>query len=180
MDGIQDILIGTENAQVLFFDNVGTNADPQLAAPETVRTVEGIPAEPTPPAMGAARCGFGDWNGDGVPDFLIGCGAGTVELFMGVLPAGVAEAGTPARARIRVLPSAGPPPFRITASQTTRLAVIDALGRAVRDLGAVRAGETASWDGLDEAGRTARPGVYFCGDGNRRAERLILIRRAGP
>ena len=180
MDGVQDLLIGTEGGQVLFYDNVGTNASPRLAAPETVRTVEGVPAEPTPPAMGAARCGFGDWNGDGIPDFLIGCGAGTVELFLGVRPVGVAETGTPSNARTRVRPSAGPPPFRITASQTDRLVVIDALGRAVRDLGVIRPGETVSWDGLDETGRAARSGVYFCGDGQRRAEHFILIRRAGP
>jgi hypothetical protein len=151
-----------------------------LAAPETVRTVDGVPAEPTPPAMGAARCGFGYWNGDSIPDFLIGCGAGTVEVFLGVLPVGVEEVSGPLDRRIRVLPSAGRPPFRISAATAGRLVVFDATGRRMRDLGAVAPGEAVSWDGLDEAGRAARPGVYFCGDGRRPAEHFTLIRRVGP
>jgi hypothetical protein len=176
-DGIQDLLIGTADGEVLFYDNIGTNARPMLAVPETVRTVEGVPAEPTPPAMGAARCGFGYWNGDSIPDFLIGCGAGTVELFLGVLPVGVTESELQPSVRIRVRPSAGRPPFRITVARAGRLVVTDALGRVVRTLGEATAGETVTWDGLDEASRPARPGVYFCGDDRRPAERFIVTPR---
>ena len=172
-DGTQDLLIGTAEGEVLFYDNVGTNGHPMLAAPETVRTVEGIPAEPTPPAMGAARCGFGYWNSDSVPDFLIGCGAGTVELFLGALPVGVAGIQRQLDARIQVRPSTGRPPFRITAAPASWLTVYDAQGRVVRTLRSPGPGEAVSWDGRDDAGRNARPGIYFCGD-KRRAARLVV------
>jgi len=161
MDSTQDLVCGLESGHVLFFDNAGTNARPQLAAPETVRTVAGKPVEPSPPAQGAARCGLGDWNCDGVPDFLIGCGAGTVEVFTGVLPIGIDVASLAAPGRFQVRPSLGRPPFFVEAPRQCRVVVSDALGRVVRTL-SVSPCSSAFWDGFGDDGRRSRPGVYFC------------------
>ena len=161
-DSVQDLVSGDAGGAVLFFRNLCTNAEPRLALPETVRTVEGKPAEATPPAMGASRCGFGDWNDDGVPDFLIGCGAGTVEVFLGVLPVGAGDSRTTELPRLDVSPSLGRPPFAFAATEPGRITIADALGRTVTRLRLSGHCGPVLWDGLSVTGAAVPPGVYLC------------------
>jgi flagellar hook assembly protein FlgD len=67
-------------------------------------------------------------------------------------------------------------------SEEVRVRVRDLMGRSVRTLwsGTLCAGQrpTASWDGRDEDGRTARSGLYWIaveGGGRRRAMKLVIL-----
>ncbi len=103
-------------------------------------------------------------------------------------PASVGETGSEiAQLRLR---SDGANPFAGSASLllevesdvTADVCVIDALGRRVRTLhqGPVQSGTLAlSWDGLDDAGHSAAPGIYFVQartDGASAAHRLVKLR----
>jgi flagellar hook assembly protein FlgD len=54
--------------------------------------------------------------------------------------------------------------FSVPGEGRVRADIFDAAGRRIRSLyrGMLPAGfQSLSWDGLDEAGRPARPGIYF-------------------
>lgn len=75
-DGRDDLLVGTDDGSVLWYRNVGTSAEPSLAAAETL-----VPATeatgmvdaggPAAPGRRAKICAS-DWNGDGRLDLLLG------------------------------------------------------------------------------------------------------------
>ena len=63
-DDDQDLVIGLEDAEVVLVRNVGTKEKPELAAPE--KLYKGKEGE------FRYKVGVADWNGDGLPDLLIG------------------------------------------------------------------------------------------------------------
>lgn len=78
LDGTPDLLVGSGDGAVLFYRNIGTKTEPRFA-----RGVEIIPkcsrgwdpvrpgASPERPGMRTKICVV-DWNGDGLPDLLVG------------------------------------------------------------------------------------------------------------
>jgi hypothetical protein len=76
-DGLLDLIIGTAGGEVLFAPNVGTRAKPVFGE-----------AKPLPAggkkleiASGAAAPVVADWDGDGLPDLVVGAEDGSVVWF---------------------------------------------------------------------------------------------------
>ena len=81
-DGVLDIVSGTSSGYILFFKNKGTNAAPQMVDPvrleaggQTIHIQPGYREDIQGP--GEARWGYTcpnvtDWNGDGLPDIILG------------------------------------------------------------------------------------------------------------
>ena len=169
-DGVNDLVCGDDNGYVLFYRNAGTNASPSLAAAETLRTVAGQPVM-SGGTVYNARCWFGFWDGDSVPDILLSAYDGNVELFRGALPTGVEEGRRPAA---RLALRTGPNPsaghdvtirYTVDARRRTLLQIQDLTGRVVRTLArstATAGAYSVVWDGRDDAGTEVESGVYFC------------------
>jgi hypothetical protein len=92
--------------------------------------------------------------------------SGSIGRLVGPGPLGVPPVRATALAlRLRVSPAVGFAEFAVRAPQPARLHILDTAGRVVRRL-AVAAGPAAAaehvlvWDGRDERGRPAAPGVY--------------------
>jgi hypothetical protein len=177
-DNRQDLICGANDGYVRFYRNVGTNAMPVLAAEETLRLEDGTPILPIGTYQVGSRVGFGDWNNDRWPDFLMSGYDGMVQLHLGLPFVGVEEsrqagrdcgvqsfivrAGTPALVRLPV--------------RSGRLSVCDAAGRPVASLsvsGGEQSAPVAVWNGADCAA-----GVYYCRSGDQSATlaRIVLIR----
>ncbi len=180
-DGVNDLICGSNDGYVRFYRNTGTNVNPVLAQPETLRTVDGTPIQPPAPYPYGARCGFGFWNGDTVPDLLLSGYDGTVVLYLGEPMVGVEEQlPGPSPVVLSVQPAVGRPPFSITfvgenpdRTSSTALTIFDATGRTVRTLSVAN---PVVWDGTDHTGRKVSPGIYFCrlNQENRPGVRLVL------
>jgi hypothetical protein len=94
-DGRLDLVCGENNGYVHFFRNLGPDSAPVFARGETLKLESGTPVRWTRTAYYyGSRCGFGDWNEDGTPDFLLSTYEGQVELYLGVEPTGVEETPT--------------------------------------------------------------------------------------
>jgi hypothetical protein len=183
LDGVNDLVTGAGDGFVYFFRNLGTNAEPDLAAAETVMTVAGAPVRTAGTNYGS-RCWFGFWDGDTVPDILLSAYDGNVELFRGQFMTGVAEQ-RPALPAGRLTLAASPNPcagrtvIACEVPGSAALDVYDDAGRVVRHLGMVSGRGTRGWDGRDDAGAEVRSGVYFCrlnGRGQAASERVVLSR----
>jgi hypothetical protein len=81
-DGIQDLVCGAEWNRVVWYKNIGTNAEPKLVYKGLVRTDDGkpmqLPHEPVPEIKGIYKTDYhpvlaaADINGDGRVDILAG------------------------------------------------------------------------------------------------------------
>jgi hypothetical protein len=78
-DGLPDLILGSGSGKVVWYRNVGTKGNPQLAAPITLvepLSKDGrlnLAASETPTRSGGyARVCVADWNGDGRPDLIVG------------------------------------------------------------------------------------------------------------
>ncbi|MBM3322088.1 VCBS repeat-containing protein [candidate division WOR-3 bacterium] len=152
-DGVQDLICGANDGYVRFYRNTGTNANPVLAAAETLRTTTGTPARASGNAAGS-RCGFGDWNNDGTPDFLISAFDGMVELFLGAPVTAVEQGARPSVLRCRPEPTVVRTTLRISSPPSHRSLLLAADGRLVMPLTA----------GANDVSHLA-PGVYFVRSG---------------
>lgn len=77
-DGRPDLLVGSGDGAVLFYRNIGTKTEPRFARgveliPKSSRRWDPVPAGTAPegPGMRTKICVV-DWNGDGLPDLLVG------------------------------------------------------------------------------------------------------------
>jgi hypothetical protein len=100
-DGRLDLLIGTAGGEVLFAPNVGTRTRPLFGEPKPV-AAGGKPIEI---AYGDAAPVVADWDGDGLPDLVVGGGDGSVVWFRNE---GARAAPRLAAARVLVPPSPSP------------------------------------------------------------------------
>ncbi len=96
-DGVLDAIIGTATGATVFFQNTGTQTDPQFLQPGVVNafglhSLGGAAAEAAGTAWVAPT--FADLNGDGLPDALIGAQAGAVWYFENVGSATNPQFGT--------------------------------------------------------------------------------------
>ncbi len=80
-DGKKDILTGNYNGELLFYSNTGTDAEPNFAGYEAVKSDGVVIDLAGTPRSRPFVC---DWTGDGYPDVLIGAGDGKVHLYQSV------------------------------------------------------------------------------------------------
>lgn len=105
-DGVPDLLIGNGAGELLFLRNNGATHWPRFETPRPL-----MAAGAALRVSGAAAPFLTDWTGDGLPDLLVGTGAGRIHVFAGT-PAWDAFAdrgfleldGTPLRIRERARP----------------------------------------------------------------------------
>ncbi len=80
-DGNKDLLTGNTDGQLLFYRNVGTDADPNFSGYSLVES-NGVPIDlPGSPRSRPFVC---YWTDDGYPDVLIGASDGKVHLYEGI------------------------------------------------------------------------------------------------
>jgi hypothetical protein len=181
-DGANDLLCGENGGYALFYRNTGTNADPELAAVETLRTTDGLPVKSGGTNPYGSRCWFGFWDSDTVPDMLLSAYDGNLELFRGQFLTGVEEQrSVPARLALRAgpNPTAGHTAIWCEAPASAELVVCDGVGRVVRHLGFVNGRGAYAWDGRNDSGAEVNSGVYFCrltGSGQTVSGRIVLSR----
>jgi len=162
-DGLPDLLVGENNGWIHFHRNVGAPGSPVFAAGETLKLEDGTHLRYTGGSPSGSRMGFGDWNNDGVPDFLLGTFEGHVAVYLGVEQVGVGEESQrPARVRFSVGPVPGRPVrMSFSLDRPGRIEVFDALGRVVREFAVGPASGEVVWDGTEETGRRLPAGPYF-------------------
>jgi hypothetical protein len=167
-DGLLDLICGEQNGYVHYFENITTDSVAEFAAGETLKLYDGRYARWSRTSYYyGSRCGFGDWNNDSIPDFLLSTYEGQIELYRGMAPTGIEELKGPCIRDFTISPNPGSRvriDFNLRRSADARIEIVDGLGRTVRNLGTVDAGEYRSveWDGTDDQGRQLAAGVYFC------------------
>ena len=78
-DGKKDLLVGDYYGEVRYFENVGTDAVPVFGSGQLLQA-----GGSTIEVGYYSRLDVADWNNDGLPDILVGDGAGYVTLFVQV------------------------------------------------------------------------------------------------
>ncbi len=76
-DGDVDLLVGVTTGEVFVFRNLGDPQRPRFGKPEPLTEA----ARPLEVADGYAAPCAADWDGDGLPDLLVGTGGGSVFLY---------------------------------------------------------------------------------------------------
>lgn len=161
-DGLEDLLVGENEGWVHFFRNVGTPGSPAFAAGETLKLESGAPIRYDIGYYYGSRSGFGDWNNDGVPDFLLGTYEGHVALYLGVEQVGVQEQPPATVGQFEAGPVPGRPVrFSFTLNRPGQLELLDAAGRVVRRFAPPSGASGLVWDGTDGDGRRLAAGAYF-------------------
>lgn len=84
-DGKKDLLTGNTEGELLFYRNVGTDANPKFS-PYSLVESDGIPINLA--GSSRSRPFVCDWTGDGYLDVLIGAGDGKIHLYQSVPQSG--------------------------------------------------------------------------------------------
>ncbi len=182
-DGVNDLICGANDGYIHFYKNIGTNSEPQLFPPETLKTVNEIPIQPESVASGS-RCGFGYWNSDTLPDFLLSGYNGKVELYLGAEMVGAKEPTSvlPNFNHLEVSPSPGKANVRISLgtplTKEAQLTVTDVAGRRIRTVNLARSQNEFTWDVRRDDGKKVGAGVYFLRVTETGAEKVLYTGRA--
>jgi hypothetical protein len=164
-DGLHDLVVGNTNGQLLLYVNSGDAAEPAftgyvaLASDGTPIDLAGTPR---------SRPDVCDWNADGIPDVLIGCGCGNVHLYLGQsvtdVPVAVAAAAellppwpNPFNPRLRIS-------FTLAREGRAEIGIYELTGSRVATVASGRfaAGtHRFTWDGRDSRGHAVPSGGYF-------------------
>lgn len=99
-DGLEDLIVGNSEGKILFFKNIGTNAEPTFALAQELEA-DGVPIHiqtgywgiqgPGEARWGYAGPSVADWNENGLPDLLLSDATARHTVF---LNKGTAEAPT--------------------------------------------------------------------------------------
>jgi hypothetical protein len=162
-DGVVDLICGANDGYVHFFRNVGTNANPVLATAETLKTTDGTPILAPGSYTAGSRCGFGYWDSDTLPDFLLSAYDGTVALFRSAEMTGIEAGKTPLEPTAALQVSPNPAsrsvtvtlPAAIPALSSPAVSIHDAQGRLVLS-------HPADAAGIELDVSTLPAGVYVC------------------
>ena len=163
-DGKRDLVCGANDGYLYYFHNIGSDTNPTLDSPETLKTTAGVPILPSGSYPAGSRAGFCDWNNDGAIDFLLSGYEGYVELYLGE---GV---GVKERPMIAFTPfnfTISPNPAHVSVNINYKLAriangsleIYDASGREVvlLESGTLAKGShSLMWNQKIQAG------IYFC------------------
>lgn len=84
-DGKKDLICGETYGTLFFFENKGSDADPVFIGSEKLKTGY-YPGNFTIDLGFYSRPHLVDWDGDGVPDILSGCGGGHVWIYRAMGP----------------------------------------------------------------------------------------------
>ncbi len=76
-DGYKDIVAGEGYGRIMFYENIGTNEDPQFEANEVYLDAGGFPID----LVLRSRPEIVDWTNDGLADLLVGSYDGCIYLF---------------------------------------------------------------------------------------------------
>ncbi len=84
-DGDKDIVMGYEMGDVWFAENIGTNSNPEFDGYVPIVCDNGVidMSSTAYEGGGRARENVADYNGDYVPDLLVGCNSGWIYYFEG-------------------------------------------------------------------------------------------------
>lgn len=169
-DGLEDVLTGNTEGQLLLYTNRGTNQAPIFAGYVAVES-DGTPIDL--PSSARSRPFVCEWDADGDPDVLIGAGDGLVRLYRGAHgPVDVPVVGPLAGGTVPRLLAVVPNPARSEATIPfvmpgigyVRLSVVDVRGRTIAHLAEGRREpgmHHARWNGRDDQGRRVAAGTYF-------------------
>jgi hypothetical protein len=144
LDGNKDLILGEYQGYIEYYENTGTNEDPQFSDMEWLTYDYGssyIDHSNT-------RATIHDWNEDGILDLVCGCYSGNVIVYLGY-DVGIGDESSAPTGGISGIsvqsPSYGTAPVKLTLNGTSMvdLDVYDTCGRLVenRALGRLQAGE---------------------------------------
>ena len=136
-DGDKDLVLGYEMGNVWFAENIGTNSNPSFNGYIQLVCDDGnIDVYNNFQGGGRARENVADYNGDGIPDILVGCNNGWIYMFEGY-GTGIAEESSSSISEFQMnlseIPTTGLFSVNLTlpvASQV-EISVFDATGRLV-------------------------------------------------
>lgn len=134
-DGRRDLVCGANDGYLYYFHNIGSDTNPTLDNPETLKTTAGVPILPAGTYSAGSRIGFCDWNNDGALDFLLSGYEGYVELYLGegvgikaksvpLLTTNFSITPNPARKSVKIS-------YNLNRAAKVELSVFDAAGRQV-------------------------------------------------
>jgi len=135
-DGKKDLIMGENDAQIYYYENVGTDANPQFNGYEALQS-GGSPID----LYSGSRLWVNDWDSDGLPDLLVSDFDGYVYVFMaqdtGVENFTSAEILGGFSVAPAVNPSTGAFSVRLQgAAGITEITVYDSTGRVVANTSA--------------------------------------------
>lgn len=178
LDGNKDLILGEYQGYIEYYENTGTNENPQFSDMEWLTYNYGssyIDHSNT-------RATIHDWNEDGILDLVCGCYNGYVIVYLGYEVGLGEETSTPAGRSSGISvqsPSHGTAPVKLSLDGSSRvdLEVYDTCGRLVENtaLGRLEAGEHSI--PLDLSDKPAGMYVVICStDALRMTGRTVLLR----
>jgi Secretion system C-terminal sorting domain/FG-GAP-like repeat len=162
LDGKRDLVCGANDGYLYYFHNIGSDTNPTLDNPETLKTTGGVPILPSGSYAAGSRAGFCDWNNDGALDFLLSGYDGYVDLYLGegvgieeksipVLSTKFMIAPNPARKSVNIS-------YNLNRAANVELSVFDAMGRKVK---MIESGNVGAGDHLARWQTNSPAGIYL-------------------
>jgi len=140
-DGKKDLIMGESNAQIYYYENTGTDADPVFSGYQAIQS-NGAPLD----LYTGTRLWVNDWDEDGTPDLIVSDFYGYVHIFMADLTGTAEETEAEVQGGFAVSPAVNPAhgTFNISiqtpAEQAVELRIYDSAGRLVASRVADEAG----------------------------------------
>lgn len=142
-DGKKDLIMGENDAQIYYYENTGTDADPAFSGYEAIQS-NGINLD----LYSGTRLWVNDWDEDGTPDLLVSDFNGFVHMFIADLTGIVEETSLQITTGFAVSPLMNPVTdyfniaIQTTGNADVSVMIFDSVGRqvATKDVAAVSGG----------------------------------------